>query len=286
MRNLDIVTLRSLNAIAQHGGVTKAAEALHLTQSAISQHIKRLENQLGIKLFARQGRAITLTQQGSEFLEQANKILGLNDRIVEHYCETATEQIISIGLSEHISHAYLPEILSTCSKIPKIRLDVRVGLNNPLFADLKEGRLDIAILVNERNIAQIKPAAHQQVQWVSGHKFEDRADKPLPIVLYGGPCLFRTLMLSTLDACRIPWELSYSASSLADLKAALHAKMGYSALLDCEIGSDLFINRGTNDRLPQLPNVDVIIHTKQPTESTVKQLLEVLTDKVFGLPTG
>ena len=68
MRNLDITTLRSFVAVADSGGVTRAAGFLHLTQSAVSMQIKRLEELLGLDLFDRSGRKIVLTAAGDQLL--------------------------------------------------------------------------------------------------------------------------------------------------------------------------------------------------------------------------
>ncbi|MEM9969305.1 MAG: LysR family transcriptional regulator, partial [Pseudomonadota bacterium] len=66
MRNLDLTTLRSFVAVAETGGVTRAAGFLHLTQSAVSMQLKRLEEALDLQLFDRVGRGVSLTTAGDQ----------------------------------------------------------------------------------------------------------------------------------------------------------------------------------------------------------------------------
>jgi len=282
-RNLDIVTLRSLVAVVEKGGVSKAAQALHLTQSAISQHVKRLEELLDARLFDRSGKSMLLTPKGEELLDYAEKMLGLNDRVFAHFDQVKSQKIVSIGLSEHISHVYLPRILTAGAHLADIRLDARIGLNQTLYSDLNDGRLDIAVLVNEHGSGTQRPVAKQTVHWVRspGHRFAE--ETPLPIVVYGGPCMFRTMMLSTLDAHHIPWKVAYSASSIGDLKAALQAGLGVSALLGCEIDDQVLCKIDNDRRFPKLPDVDVtFLHRGAAGDRALTDVLALLDTQVFA----
>ena len=78
-RNLDLTALRSFTAVADAGGVTRAAAQLNLTQSAVSMQLKRLEEALGLPLLDRSARTIALTAQGEQLLGYARRLLALND---------------------------------------------------------------------------------------------------------------------------------------------------------------------------------------------------------------
>ena len=80
-QNLDIHLVRTFVAVADHGSMTVAANSLHLTQGAVSQQIKRLEESFACSLFDREGRRLELTQAGERFLGQAKRLLGVNDEI-------------------------------------------------------------------------------------------------------------------------------------------------------------------------------------------------------------
>ena len=78
-RNLDLTALRSFVAVAELGGVTRAASKLHLTQSAVSMQIKRMERSLDQTLLKRAGRSVELTGQGEQLLAYSRRMVALND---------------------------------------------------------------------------------------------------------------------------------------------------------------------------------------------------------------
>ncbi|MEE8455847.1 MAG: LysR family transcriptional regulator, partial [Limibaculum sp.] len=81
-RNLDLTALRSFVTVAETGGVTKAAHQLHLTQSAVSMQLKRLEESLAQPLLDRSGRGVALTNQGEQLLSYGRRMLALNDEVM------------------------------------------------------------------------------------------------------------------------------------------------------------------------------------------------------------
>ena len=80
--DLDPAHLRSFLAIVRYGGYHRAAEALHLTQPAVSRHMRRLEEQLGEPLFARRGRGVELTPYGERAAAELGEVLAAHDRAV------------------------------------------------------------------------------------------------------------------------------------------------------------------------------------------------------------
>ena len=88
-RNLDLTSLRSFVAVADAGGVTRAAGFLNLTQSAVSMQLKRLEESLGTKLLDRSARTIALTPTGERLLTYARRMLDLNDEIFARMTDQA-----------------------------------------------------------------------------------------------------------------------------------------------------------------------------------------------------
>ena len=78
-RNLDMTALRSFVTVADTGGVTRAAGKLHVTQSAVSMQLKRLEIMLDTDLMERSGRGVNLTAQGEQLLGYGRRMLALND---------------------------------------------------------------------------------------------------------------------------------------------------------------------------------------------------------------
>ena len=111
MRNLDVTTLRSFVAVAESGGVTRAAGFLHLTQSAVSMQLKRLEELLGLELLDRSGRTIALTASGEQLLVYARRMVALNDEVITRLTDQAYEGQITLGVPHDIVYPVIPQVL-------------------------------------------------------------------------------------------------------------------------------------------------------------------------------
>lgn len=98
IRNLDLTSLRSFVAIADAGGVTRAAGFLNLTQSAVSMQIKRLEEVLGCDVLDRSARKVGLTAEGEQLLGYARKMLALNDEAFHRLTTDVHEGEIVLGV--------------------------------------------------------------------------------------------------------------------------------------------------------------------------------------------
>ena len=111
LRNLDLTALRSFTAVADAGGVTKAAAQLNLTQSAVSMQLKRLEESLGLPLLDRSARTIALTAQGEQLLGYARRLLALNDEAWGRLTHPAFEGAIDVGAPHDIIYPQVPRVL-------------------------------------------------------------------------------------------------------------------------------------------------------------------------------
>ena len=152
-RTLDLTALRSFAAVADCGGVTRAAGLLNLTQSAVSMQLKRLEEGLGTELFDRSGRRLVLTQQGEQLLGFARRMVALNDEAVAQLAHGEEQTEIRLGVPSDIVHPAVPEALHhrfivavmVTTFVFWAILGVAVSLLRPRFAaDLDAPRRQIA----------------------------------------------------------------------------------------------------------------------------------------------
>ena len=111
MRNLDITVLRSFVAVAEAGGVTRAAGFLNLTQSAVSMQLKRLEEMLGLRLLERSGRGVSLTPAGAQLLSYAQRMVEMNDEIYTRLTCQSWEGEIVLGVPHDIVYPVIPQVL-------------------------------------------------------------------------------------------------------------------------------------------------------------------------------
>ena len=110
-RNLDMTALRAFVAVADAGGVTRAAGLLNLTQSAVSMQIKRLEDFLGANLFQRAARRISLSPEGEQLMSFARRMLALNDEAMARLSAACCEGEIRLGVPHAIVYPQIPGVL-------------------------------------------------------------------------------------------------------------------------------------------------------------------------------
>ena len=140
--------LNILRAVDQQGTLTSAAEALHLTQSALSHTIKKLEQQIGTKLWSKQGRNLELTQVGRYLLREAHRLLPQLERIDE-VCEQfakGEKGILRIGIECHPCYQWLLKIVEVFLKQwPQVDVDVKQQFQFGGMAALFNQEIDILV---------------------------------------------------------------------------------------------------------------------------------------------
>ncbi|WP_432471723.1 LysR family transcriptional regulator [Amphritea sp. HPY] len=149
---MDIKALRCFSNVARYSSFTRAAEQLHLAQPAVSMTIKRLEQQLGLTLFHRKERKISLTDEGHRLRLHADKILqAVNDAELEMQELTGlTNGEVRVGIPSMLGSYYFPPLLMGFRhRYPGLRLSVVEGGTARIQELLEQGELDIGIIVDE-----------------------------------------------------------------------------------------------------------------------------------------
>lgn len=128
MSILERAHLEVIRAVEQHGSLTAAAEKLHLTQSALSHTVRKLEDQLGVALWHREGRSLRSTQAGAYLLSVANRLLPQFDHAEEHLQQFARGErgALRIGMECHPCYQWLMKIVAPyLAGWPAVDVDVK-----------------------------------------------------------------------------------------------------------------------------------------------------------------
>lgn len=146
---MELRHLRYFVAVAEELHFRRAAERLHIAQPAVSQQIRNLEAELGVELFCRTQRRVTLTPGGEALLEEARRVLAQADiaqRAARHAHERALGQL-RVGYLPDAFPAVVPRLLRRFSAgAPGITLRLETGSSRRLLEDVREDRLDVAIV--------------------------------------------------------------------------------------------------------------------------------------------
>jgi DNA-binding transcriptional LysR family regulator len=145
---MELRQLEYFAAIARHGHFGRAALEVHVTQSALSQQIARLERELGLSLLTRTPKGAALTPAGIEFNDHVDAILGrvAQARAAIDGHRTATRGIARIGATAHDSAAVPPALVAFHRAHPEVQLSLRHGSPGQLAELLATRTIDVAVL--------------------------------------------------------------------------------------------------------------------------------------------
>ena len=154
--NIDLELYRVFYVVAKNNHMTKASEELHISQPAISQSIKKLEEQLGGTLFLRSNKGMELTEEGKMFYEYVKGALELINNAENEFTsfKDLSKGEIKIGCSTTLPKLVLIDTLKKFhTEYPNININITNDLTSNLINDLKLGKLDFVIF-NESNIKE------------------------------------------------------------------------------------------------------------------------------------
>lgn len=225
---LDIVPLRSLVAVARCGGFGRAAQALHLTQSAVSQHVRRLETATGVALVERRGRTMAFTRAGEVLLVHADAILAAHDTALRAVSVQSSETV-SVATTEHAADRLIPALTRLLrERLPDSRVHFRVDRSARVLAGLDDGSVDVAVFLDL--IGADDDAPEIAVRWFAAADLEFTTAAELPLILFDDPCALRTPSVETLRAAGIDWRVVAESQDLAGVTAAVRAGLGVTLL--------------------------------------------------------
>ncbi len=203
IRNLDLGTLRSLLAIDETGGVTRAANRLHLTQSAVSMQVKRLEDTLSVKVIERDGKRVRMTLEGERLVEAARQIVALNDQVVQRLTTPLFEGELSVGVPHDIVHPHLPYVLRRFGReYPRVSVKFATDFTVALKRGLREGRYDIILGTEARPSQGGVTLAERSLLWSGALDGRVWRQRPLPLSFCRN-CIFRKPALVALGKADI-----------------------------------------------------------------------------------
>lgn len=156
MMNVDLELYKVFYVVAKNKHMTRASEELHISQPAISQSIKKLEDQLGGTLFLRSNKGMELTEEGKMFYEYVKGALVLIGNAENEFTsfKDLSKGEIKVGCSTTLTKLILMDALENFHKdYPNININIVNGLTSNLINDLKLGKLDFVIF-NESNVKE------------------------------------------------------------------------------------------------------------------------------------
>src|SRR5437868_11947068 len=144
---MDLVELQIFKTVAEQGGITRAAAALHRVQSNVTTRVKQLEERLGTKLFHRQGRRLVLSSEGKVLLAYAERLLRLSSEAQAALRGHGPHGVCRLGTLKSTAATRLPAVLARYHRnYPAVRLELSTGTSGALVDRVLRGEIEAAFV--------------------------------------------------------------------------------------------------------------------------------------------
>jgi len=271
MTGFDFDQLRTLAAVADAGSLTAAAPKLFLSQSAVSEQIRKLEDKAGRQLLVRTKRGVTLTPAGEKLLEYARRLLALNDEAYRDLRGAPLRGELRLAITDYFRPGDVARLLRRLGQEhPGVRLHVAVMKSGQIEQAYERGEFDVAISmrIEARGRRGGRPTAaglrlrREPLSWMAAEDWTHAAKgAPLPLVALPDTCALHQYTVGLLDRAKVPYTLAHIASGVAGMQLALAAGLGIACLNESALAPG--IARVTPPRgLPPLP--DATFHLLPP----------------------
>lgn len=252
---MDLANLSAFIAIAETGSFSSAAERLHLTQPAVSKRIAGLEQLLGVRLFDRLGREVSLTEAGRALLPRAYQIVNVLDdtrRALTNLTGEVTGRL-TLATSHHIGLHRLPPLLRSFTReYPGVALDIQFLDSEAAYDEVLHGRAEIAVIT-------LAPEPHHLIRatpvWDDALDFVAAPEHPLardshvrladvarhPAVFPGGNTFTHHIVQRLFERQGLTPNIAMSTNYLETIKMMVSIGLAWSVLprtmLDGQVAS-------------------------------------------------
>lgn len=284
MRGFDLDQLRTFTAVAEAGSLSAAAPLLHLSQSTVSEQVRKLEVRAGVPLFVRSKRGVEPTPAGARLLEHARRIVALNEAAFDELRGQAIKGELRVAITDYFRTNEVGGMLARLRDCyPQLSLHVSAMKSTDIELAHAKGQIDLGLVMNI-STGPFRPVAddhrwvlrREPLFWVASPSLAEQLPEPLPLVLLPGDCLMHQVAVRSLEENGMPYELVHSASGVAGLQSMLAAGLGVGCLSASAIADGL-VRLGAKYRLPALPEAVFSLTPPHPGErETVTQAREVL----------
>ncbi|MDX8480702.1 LysR family transcriptional regulator [Mesorhizobium sp. VK24D] len=280
-RRLDVDSLRALVAIEKHGGVTRAAEALGLSQSAVSHKIKRLEESLDCEILSRKANAPMFTAAGQDLLGYARRILGIHDEAILSLSKSTLQGKIALGMTEDTTLTDLSRILGRFRRVyPEVTVRTQVRMSLALQELLAQGALDAAIIQVFQH--EVRPADillfRETLHWVKSPDLILSKGDPIPFLSFDENCFYRRWGIDLGQDEGAVFEIVFECSSAAGIIAGVTSGLGVALLNQRHLRLDMEI---IDKDFPKPPDLAYVVRrARKPRNPALETLVREIEAEV------
>jgi DNA-binding transcriptional LysR family regulator len=250
---LDTDQLRSFMAIVDTGSFTRAAERVHKTQSAVSMHIRRLEEQLGRPLFVKNGRGVKLSGDGERLVEFAREMLRIEAEAMMYVGQKGLAGQVRLGIPDDYAEVFMPAIMEGFArKHPCVEVSVICEGSLALAERIRSHELDIALVTDCAAIHNVEIVREEQLVWVAHPRFAVVPNEPVPLALGAFTCQWRGIATTALEAARRDYRIVLTSNNYSAIEPMVRTRLAMTVLPRGAVREGMKV-LGAAEGLPELP---------------------------------
>ena len=278
---LDTDQLRSFLAIVDSGSFTKAAERVHKTQSAVSMHVRRLEEQLGCALFVKHGRGARLTEEGEKLIEFARRIVQVEAAAFAALSRKGLRGAARLGMPDDYAESFLADILARFNRRhPLVEVSVVCEASTDLAPQVAAGALDLALITDHEGLMGLELLREEPLVWVASERFQVEAGTPIPLALGSTTCCWRRATEEALTAAPGVTRVRVYSKNFSAIGTVLRAGLAATILPASLVGPGLK-RLGRAEGLPDLPlNRMGLIHAPGRPSEEARALADAIRETI------
>ncbi len=266
---LDSDMLRTFLAVAEAENITRAAETVGRTQSAVSMQLRKLEHSVGDTLFTRGPRGVELTRQGTQLLPYARNIVGLLDEASLTLRSRPLNGPVRIGIPEEYGPKVLPRALASfAQRHAGVEVTVRSESSDRSLAALDRNELDLALVFQPAGSKQEDILAVDPTVWAVsiGHPLERK--NPVPVAVLNESRWCAEFAIRSLKQHGIAYRIAYTSDSISGLISVASAGLAVASLSRSTIPGDCR-ELTSLDGFPQIDSSCVVLRRNPRSASPV-----------------
>lgn len=272
MSGFDLDQLRTLVAVLDAGSLTAAAPKVFLSQSSVSEQMRKLEDRAGQPLLVRGKTGVRATPAGQRLLAHARSILALSDEAYRDLRGVALRGELRLCITDYFRPGDVARLLRRLNEqYPQVRLHVTIMKSGAIEAAYERGEIDVGIsmVIQERGAARGRADGallrREPLLWMAAEGATPPLAEPLPLLALPETCALRQYVERLLSRRSLPYVVSHEASGVAGLQLAVAAGLGVACLNESALGTGMA--RLQAPGLPALPSVEFRLLAARPGES-------------------
>ena len=250
---LDTDQLRSFLAIVDTGSFTKAAERVNKTQSAVSMHVRRLEERLDRTLFVKQGRGAKLTEDGERLVEHARRMVQVEAGALAALSRKGLRGEVRLGIPDDYAEAFLADILTRFApRHPFVEVSAVCDGSQDIGRLVATGEIDVALVTDHEGLRGFELLREDRLVFIAGRRFSRAEGAPLPLASGSMSCLWRRMTDSALRDAALPAHHLFNSRNYSAIASVARAGLAAMVMPQSMVGPEYRI-LGPADGVPELP---------------------------------